>query len=139
MCKFKSCNILRNAQVHIGSYGTFYTTGNMRIENSCILDNKAHYIFYQSSSSYTITVSNCILDNIIYNQNLLIQNTVMKSFILSLDHMSTRNCHSEYGSAGILTHVGQPSPSSSSKKQIHICAYEKFLYQSRLRNFVSLI
>jgi hypothetical protein len=85
------------------------------IENSCILENIAPYIFYQGLS-YGITISNCTLDKTIYNQNLVIQNTVTKSFILALNHMSTRNCNAKYDSAGILTPITLHSSSSNKQK-----------------------
>jgi hypothetical protein len=111
--EIKNCNIIRNSQVHTSSYGLFYTTGNVRIENSCILENKAPYIFYQASS-YTITVSNCTLDKTTKYGKLLIQNTVTKSFILALSHISTRNCRAEYDAIGLLTPITPPPPPSQS-------------------------
>jgi hypothetical protein len=128
--EMKSCNILRNSQGDTGSHGTFYTNGNVMIENSCILENKAPCIFTQTQSSYTITVSKCTLDKTTNNQNLVIQNTVTESFILALNHMSTRNCHSEYDSIGTLTPIIQ-SPSSHKKT---IC-----YYTCQQRNVVPLI
>jgi hypothetical protein len=133
--EIKSCNVLRNTQGSLGSRGTFYTQGNVMIENSCILENVATYIFH--ASSYTITLSNCTVDLTSSNGNVIIQNTVTKSFILALNHISTGNCHSEYDSAGYLTPIIQsPSPS---KKQIHCYTGCQFFYQSRIRDFVSLL
>jgi hypothetical protein len=134
--EIKSCNIIRNTQGTFCSEGTIYANGNLNIENSCILENNATNIFYQGSS-YTITLFNCAVDSTSSNGHLTIQNTVTKSFILALNHMSTRNCHSEYDSAGYLTPIIQtPSPS---KKQNHYCECEKFIYRSQLRSMVSLI
>jgi hypothetical protein len=127
--EIKNCNILRNSQVS-GTYGIIYTSGNLMIEGSCILENTATYIFYQYYSSYTITLSNCTVDKTSYNQKLTIQNTVTKSFILALHHMSTQNCHSGYDSACYLTPIIQ-SPSS-------LCSCGKFLYQLQLSDFFSL-
>jgi hypothetical protein len=93
--EIKSCNILRNTQVS-SSDGIIYTSGNLVIEDSCILENSANYIFYSTSSSYTITLSKCTVDKTLNNGYLTIQNTVTKSFILTLNHMSTQNCHSDY-------------------------------------------
>jgi hypothetical protein len=95
--EIKSCNILRNTQGTLGSEGTFNTWGNTMITDSCILENTATYIFHQGSS-YTITLSNCTVDSTSSNGYLTTQNTVTKSFILALNHMSTQNCHAEYGS-----------------------------------------
>jgi hypothetical protein len=128
--EIKSCNILRNTQGSFNTEGIIWTSGNLNIEDSCVLENNAANIFYQSSSSYTITLSNCTVDKTTYNQNLMTQNTVAKSFILALNHMSTENCHSEYDSAGTLTPIIQTP--SSSKKQRLCYSYVKLFYQPRL-------
>jgi hypothetical protein len=127
--EIKSCNILRNTQDDLGTQGTISTIGNLMIEDSCILENKANNIFHQSNSNYRITISNCTVDSISNNGYLTIQNTVTKSFILALNHMSTENCHSKYDSAGTLT-------PPSSKKQIH-CSCEIFLYHCPQGDFFS--
>jgi hypothetical protein len=134
--KIKNCNILRNTQVTINSHGIVYTSGNLEIGDSCILENKATYIFNQASS-YTITLSNCTVDSSSKYGNVVTQNTVTKSFILALNHMSTRNCHSAYDSAGTLTPIIQ-SPSSSNKQKL-CYTFGKCLCQSRLSEFVSLL
>jgi hypothetical protein len=133
--EIKSCNILRNTQGTLGSQGTINTNGNLMIEDSCILENNANCIFYQGSS-YTITVSNCTVDKTTSYGSFKIKNTVTKSFIFALNHMSTQNCHSEYDSAGTLTPILQ-SPSSS-KKQIQCFTINKFLHQCRLSDVVLL-
>jgi hypothetical protein len=133
--EMKNCNILRNTQGTLGTQGTIYTASNLKIEDSCILENTATYIFYQESSSYTITLSNCTVDKTTYNQKLVIQNTVTKSFILALNHMSTQNCHSGYDSAGYLTpNIQTPSPS---KKQRICYTIGNFPHLSRLSDFFS--
>jgi hypothetical protein len=129
-CEIKSCNIIRNTQGTLGSQGTIYTQRNTFIDDSCILENNANRIFHQGSSSFTITLSNCTVDKTTNNQNLITQNTVTKSFILGLKHMSNLVCHSEYDSVGTLTPIMQsPTPS---KKQIHCCTCGKILYHPRL-------
>jgi hypothetical protein len=133
-CEIKSCNILRNAQSS-SSEGTFITLGNLMIEDSCILENNANCIFYQASS-YTITVSNCTVDKTTSYKSFKIQNTVTKSFIHALNHMSTQNCHSEYDAAGTLTPVIQ-SPSSS-KKQRLCYTFGKCLCQCQLSDLILL-
>jgi hypothetical protein len=133
--EIKSCNILRNTQVS-SSYGTIYTNGNTKIEDSCILENNANYIFYQRSSSYTITISSCTVDRISNNGYLTIQNTVTKSFIFALNHMSTQHCHSEYDSFGTISHI-IPLSSSSKKQMLHYSCNE-FFTQSSLRDFLLL-
>jgi hypothetical protein len=117
--ELKSCNILRNIEIS-GSYGTIFSRGNLMIEDSCILQNAANRIFYQESSSYTITLSNCTVDSNTKTGNVVTQKTATKSFIHGLNHMSTRNCHIEYDSAGYLTAV--PYVSHSTKKEFcHTC------------------
>jgi hypothetical protein len=105
--EIKSCNIIRNTQGSLNTEGTIYTSGNLMIEDSCILENKANYIFYQRSS-YIITLSNCTVDSTSNYGNLNTRNTVTKSFILALKHMSTQYCHAEYDSVGSLTPNLQP-------------------------------
>jgi hypothetical protein len=134
--EIKSCNILRNTQGNLDSYGTIWTYGNVMIEDSCILENAANRIFHQSSSN-TITLSNCTVDSTSNNGRLTTKNTVTKSFILALNHMSTRNCNSEYDSAGTLTPVVQFS--SPSNKEIHCRTYVKYLYHLPQGNFLLLI
>jgi hypothetical protein len=134
--EIKSCNIIRHTQDNLGTYGTIYISGNAKIEDSCIFENKANIIFYQGSSSYTITLSNCTMDKTSKTRNVVIQNTVTKSFILALNHMSTRSCHAEYDSAGYLTHIIQTP--SSSKKPVICYTYVKRFDQPRLSDFFSL-
>jgi hypothetical protein len=126
--EIKNCNIIRNTQVS-STCGTIYTNTNVMIEDSCILENEATCIFYQESSSYKITLSNCTVDSTSNNGYLTTQNAVTKSFVLVLNHMSTKNCHSEYDSAGTLV---------SSKKQICYCTYGIFFLQPHLIDIISL-
>jgi hypothetical protein len=134
--EIKSCNILRNTQGTVGTEGILYIEANVIISDSCILENKATRIFH-SYSTYTFTLSNCTVDKTSNNGYLTIQNTVTKSFILGLNHMSTQNCHSEYDSAGYLTHIVQTP--SSSKKPVICHTYGKYFYQPQLSDFFSLI
>jgi hypothetical protein len=134
--EIKSCNILRNTQGSLDTEGTISTWGNLMIEDSCILENRANNIFYQGST-YTITISNCTVDSTSNNGYLTIQKTVTKSFIHALNHMSTQSCSSEYDSAGYLTPNIQ-SPSSSIKPKIcYTC--KRFLLQLQLRDIISLV
>jgi hypothetical protein len=130
--EMKSCNILRNTQGTVGREGTFYIGGNLNIYDSCILENTATNIFHQIFSSYTITLSNCTVDKTTYNQNLITQNTVTKSFIFGFNHISTENCHSKHDSAGYLTPIIQ-TPSSSTKQRLCF-TYCNFFYQPQLTN-----
>jgi hypothetical protein len=133
--EFNSCNIIRNTQVYLNSEGTIYTYGNLKIENSCILENKATYIFY-AVSPCTVTLSNCTVDNTAKTGNFVLQNTITKSFILALDHMSTRDCHSGYDAVGTLTPIVQHT---SSKNQIYLCTCRNFFNQPLLSDIVSLL
>jgi hypothetical protein len=131
--EIKSCNILRNTQGTLGTQGTIATWGNLEIKDSCILENKATYIFYQGSS-YTITLSNCTVDSASNNGYMTTKNTVTKGFILGLNHMSTQNCHSEYDSAGYLTPIIQ-----TMKKQRLCYTGDRFFYQCPQRDLFLLI
>jgi hypothetical protein len=133
--EIKSCNILRNTQAELDSYGTIRAAGNVNITDSCILENNANRNFHQTSS-YTITLSNSTVDSFSSNGYLTTRNTVTKSFILALKHISTLNCRSEYDAAGTLSPIIQtPSPS---RKQKHCCTCGNLFHQSRLRDFFSL-
>jgi hypothetical protein len=135
--EIKSCNILRNTDSSSGSGGIIYASGNLNIDDCCILENKATYIFFQEYSSYTITLSNCTVDKTTNNQKLVIQNTVTKGFIHALNHMSTRNCDSEYDSVGTLN--PNMDHSCSSIQQIHCYTRGKCSCHSQLRDFATLI
>jgi hypothetical protein len=129
--EIKCCNILRNSQVS-SSCGIIYVPGNTMIEDSCILENTANCIFYVWSSS-TLTLSNCTVDKTSYYGSFKTQNTVTKSFILGLNHMSTQNCHSEYDSAGTLTAI--PFISHPTKK---VNCYTFNHCQARISDIFSL-
>jgi hypothetical protein len=132
----KSCNILRNTQGNLDSDGLFSASSNVFIEDSCILENKATYIFYQENSAYRFTVLNCTIDSTSNNGYLTIRNTFTKSFIHALNHMSTQNCHSEYDAVGALIPI---TPTPSSKKQICCYTCGNSFYQSELRYLISII
>jgi hypothetical protein len=134
--ELKSCNILRNIEIS-GSYGTIFARGNLMVEDSCILKNVANYIFYQESSSHTITISNCTVDSNKKSGNVVTQKAATKSFIHGLNHMSTRNCHFEYDSAGYLTpNIQTPSPS---KKKRPYCSCDCLYNQPTQGNLFLLI
>jgi hypothetical protein len=120
----KSCIVLRNTQVDLDSEGTIIIFGNTTIEDSCILENKATYIFFIQSSSYTTIFSNCLIDSTSNNQNLTIQNTVSKCFVLELSLMSTHDCHAEYV--------------SHSTKKVICNTYKIIHHQARISDFFSL-
>jgi hypothetical protein len=129
--EMKCCNILRNTQVELNSYGTVFTRGNMNIYDSCILGNKATYIFNPDSSSYTITLLNCTVDSTNHTNGFVLTNTITKSFIHALNHMSTANCQSEYDSVGALTVI------PLSYNIICICTCKIYHCQARISDFFS--
>jgi hypothetical protein len=138
--EIKSCNILRNTHDNLNSNALISTCGNVTIKDSCILENEATYIFYSYYSQYPIVLSNCTIDKTtIIKGSLKTQNTITKSFILALNHMSTLKCHSEYDSVGTLTPITPPMPSPSSwKKQIRLCTCGHCFNHPRLRDVFSL-
>jgi hypothetical protein len=89
--ELKCCNILRNTQGTLGSWGTFEAYGDVMIKDSCVLENVANRIFFG-----TITLSKCTVDQTTNNGKLTIQSTVTKSFIYALNHILTQNCHGDY-------------------------------------------
>jgi hypothetical protein len=132
ICEIKNCNVLRNTQGSLSSEGTILTYRTLMITDSCILENKADYIFRQESSSYTITLSNCTVDKTSNNGYMTIQNTVTKSFILALNHISTQNCHSEYDEAGHLTPITPPLSLSKKQKLYYSCNQSRISYLASL-------
>jgi hypothetical protein len=133
--EIKSCNILRNTQV-TNTEGTFYTSGNVMFVDSCIIGNNATCIFYVTSSS-TVTLSNCTVDKTSKTGILIIQNTVTRSFIHALNHMSTQNCIAEYDAVGALTPIIQHS--SYSKRQRYCYTGDKLFVQFSQGNVILLI
>jgi hypothetical protein len=134
--EIKGCNIIRNSQTSLSSQGTIYSSGKLTIEDSCILENEANCIFYIASSC-TVALSNCTVDSTSSNRGITILNTVTKSFILALNHMSTQNCHSGYDSAGTLTPITQSSSSSKKQKLYYSC--QRLFYHPPQGNFGLLI
>jgi hypothetical protein len=132
--EIKCCNILRNTQ-GTNTWGMIYSPGNLFIDDSCILENTAACIFYLTSSSYSTTLSNCTVDKTTTNQNLITRDTVTKSFILGLNHMSTQNCNSEYDSVGTLSVIPYV-PSPTKKLSCYTCKRNDIL--SRISDFFSL-
>jgi hypothetical protein len=133
--EIKCCNILRNTQGSSGTQGTIYSAGNFIIKDSCIIGNNANYIFFQSHPSYTTTLSNCTIDRITIYGFLITQNTVATSFILGLNHMSTRNCHAQYDAVGTLSPAIK---SPSSENQIYCYSGAGFFIQLPQESFLSL-
>jgi hypothetical protein len=124
--EMKWCNILRNSQISLSTNGLIDIYGSTIIENSCIIENVADYIFY-SSTSITYTISNCTLDKTTNNGYLTTRNTVTKSFILTLNHMFTQNCHADHSTVDTLTPI----------KIIVTCRI--LSCPSHLRDFITLI
>jgi hypothetical protein len=132
--EIKYCNILRNTQGPDYD-ATIKSSGNLMIEDSCILENEAPYIFY-AESSYTITLSNCTVDSTSHTNSFIFQNTITKSFVLGLNHMSTQNCNSGYDSIGTLSVI--PYASHPTKREF-CYTYRIILYQARISILFSLI
>jgi len=131
--EMKYCNVLRN--IHdTSSYGTIYAYGNLMIAGSCILGNTASCIFYENNPSCSITLSNNTVDKTTSAGSFRIQNTVTKSFILGLNHISTQNCHSEFDSVGTLSAI--PYIPSPTKREICSCNRNHILV--RIRDFFIL-
>jgi predicted outer membrane repeat protein len=136
--EMKCCNIIRNTQINLNKEGTIRLWGNMTIRDSCILENKADFIFNPAGTSYIFTIMNCTIDKTTTSTgDLIMQNTVTKSFIHALNHISTRNCNVEYDSIGTLTPITPPP--LSSKKMICYYSCKIFFNQPRLRDIISLI
>jgi hypothetical protein len=133
--EIKYCNIIRNTQVDLNNEGTIRSDGNVMIKDSCIFENNGTNIFHAQYTSYTITLSNCIVDKTTNNGYLTIQNTVRKYFILALNHLSTQYCHSEYDSVGTLTSILYDS--RITMKVFYTC--RKNHYQPIISDFFSLI
>jgi hypothetical protein len=128
--EMKCCNVLRNTQ-DTSTYGTLRFDGDTMIKDSCILMNTATYIFW-AYSSYVITVSNCTVDSTTHVNSLVLTNTITKSFIHALNHISTQNCASEYDSAGTLTAITSPT---NKKEFRYTCNYN---FQARIGDLFSL-
>jgi hypothetical protein len=132
--EIKYCNIIRNTQVSTAE-GIIHSDGNLVIDDSCILENNASRIFYSDYSTYTVILSNCTVDSTTTNQNLILQNTVTKSFIHALNHMSTENCHIGYDAVGYLTAI--PYISHTTKK-IHCYTNNGIHNHARISDFFSV-
>jgi hypothetical protein len=116
--EIKCCNILRNTQ-DTSSWGLIYAYGSLNIKDCCILENKATYIFYANNHPYIITLSNCTVDKTSSYGSFIIQNTITKSFIHGLHHISTQNCNAKYDLVGTLSAI--PYVPSPTKKEF--CYY----------------
>ena len=86
--EMKCCNIIRNAQVSLNTEGTIRSDG-LTIEDSCILENNATYIFWAYDP---ITLSNCTVDSTNHTGSFTIK-TQLQYFIHALNHMSAQYCH----------------------------------------------
>ena len=93
--RISSCNIIKNEQKDVNMHGIIRSDGNLEVKDSCILENIANYMFSQGSSSCTITVTNCTLDDDIYSKkgsNVTITNRAKKAFQVKLNHLNTGKC-----------------------------------------------
>lgn len=102
-------NILFNEQMTQNSPSTLYTSSNLYIVNSCILENnKGKIVFYEASSSYKIELYNCTIDSDIftstrYTRNVRIDQANIKDFIHGLEHLNLNLCKASIDSVGTLT------------------------------------
>ena len=89
-----SCNVINNEQ-ETDQCGIIWGYGELEIKDSCIIGNVAQYTIYEDLNKYSITVTNCTLDQNVeslINEYVIITNKVSKTFTLSLVHFSTGNC-----------------------------------------------
>jgi predicted outer membrane repeat protein len=114
-----TCNILNNKQTS-SNYGIIYSNANVFIKDSCIIgNNEGKCVFFISSTSYKITISNSTLDDdmftsVRYSGNVIVNKTIKKMFINALSHIITYKCDSYFDSFGTLK-VNTNAPSKSSR------------------------
>ena len=78
--------------------GILYSSGNAEVNDSCFIENNSKYTFYEENSQYSITVSNCVLDEDVEekkNEYVMIVNTVSGSFVVSITHLSKGDCRTK--------------------------------------------
>jgi hypothetical protein len=123
--RIDTCNIISNKQTAT-THGTIKAFSNILIEDSCILgNNEENSVFYTYSSSYTITVSNCTVDNNRFTGagSVIFTKTAKSSFIHALSHIVTRSCDSNFDSYGTLT--AKPNIPSRSSRFLISCNYKR--------------
>ena len=89
------CNILQTK-----GYQIFYASGNLRVYDSCILDNECTYLVYLGSSSYSAYFYNCTCQNSTSNSqgSFITYSVPSSSFLHALDLLHTAFCIAEYDS-----------------------------------------
>jgi len=105
----RECNILFNEQNETGTAYIIYSTSNLFISNSCILENnKGKMVFYETDSSYRIALYNCTIDSDIissqrYYKSLIIHQTNERAFINGNKHLIMNLCDASFDAVGTLT------------------------------------
>jgi hypothetical protein len=135
-----TCNIINNKQTAT-THGTIKAFSSILIKDSCILgNNEGNSVFFISSSSYIVTVSNCTIDNkrCTGSGSAVFTKTAERSFIHALSHIVTRICDSYYDSYGTLT--VKPNVPSRSSRCLISCNYKKAMIDpSRSMEFIFLL
>ena len=102
-------NIINNKQDDKTNCATIIVGSTIIITESCIIgNNEGNKVFWESSSSCQIKITNCTLDSdIMTNSRYLGSVTIIRSkeysFINSLSHIVTGKCESFFDSYGDLT------------------------------------
>jgi hypothetical protein len=103
------CNILFNEQRGTGRAYIIYSSANLFIWNSCILENnKGKKVFYEGNGECRIALYNCTIDSDIissqrYYNNLTIHQTNERAFINGNKHLITNLCDASFNAVGTLT------------------------------------
>jgi hypothetical protein len=107
--EMRECNILFNEQIENSTAFIIYSTANLFILNSCILENnKGKMVFYETDSSLRIALYNCTIDNDIisskrYYNSLTIHLTNERAFINGNKHLIMNLCGASFDAVGTLT------------------------------------
>jgi hypothetical protein len=107
--EMRECNILFNEQSETSTAYIIYSSANLFILNSCILENnKGKMIFYETDSSCRIALYNCTIDSDIisskrYYKNLTIHQTNERAFINGNKHLIMNLCDASFNAVGTLT------------------------------------
>lgn len=129
--EIRSCNIINNEQVEDSSTnGIIRSNGPCEIKNSCIIGNKAKYIFYQIHNLSTIVVNNCLLDSDVDSKkgpSVTITNKVLKAFTVHIAHLKTGRCEAEL------------TATSPRKKERNVCTKDLSLITIRKSSIVHMI
>ena len=104
----KSCNIIYNGNIEGKASGSIIyqssDLGNTYINQSCILNNIAQYIFDGFSDNFYY-LTNCTIDKASsqVDVDMYFEEEASKSFINALVHIKTGNCEAMFDSVGSLS------------------------------------